>query len=182
MAPNFPQVARFWLIETARRRRACNKHSHENIAGLYVANMSDTSCASTPIETPTPLVLPSNQFGETSHKVAHVLLAFGTAHHVQCVREVILPTGVQNIEEFHKSGQRMVRMLSELSEEHQRRFPLRRAKFIGIVYDESVRCATIFYTCCTDDRSRKIAMLDFDWLCGWCVRRQDLCDLCSVDD
>ena len=122
------------------------------------------------------------QLAETSHRVAHVLLGFGAAHRVQYVREVILPTGVRSVEEFYKSRQRPMCQYDELTEEQRRRFPLRRAKFVGSVYDEALRENILYYTCRTDEHSRKVAMLDFDWLCAWCMRRQDLCELCLADE
>lgn len=119
---------------------------------------------------------------KTAHRVSHVLLAFGAASNVRWLRMVVLPTGVHDIEQFYKSRLRTVRQWSELSDTEQSRFPLRRAKFVGSVYDDATRECIQYYTCCTDERSRKAAPLDFDWLCAWCVERVDLCDLCILDE
>lgn len=125
---------------------------------------------------------PAYECAETSHCVSHVLLAFSPARNVQWLRQVILPRNVWTVEEFHQSKHRVLRNFNELDEEHQRRFPLKRAKFVGAVYDEASRECTLYYTCSTDSRSRAMALFDFDWLCAWCMLCENLCDKCSAEE
>lgn len=119
---------------------------------------------------------------KASHCVAHVLLAFGAGSNVRWMRKVVLPTGVHTIEQFHKSRLRVVRQWDELDDAQRQRFPLQRATFVGIVYDDVSQECTLYYTCRTDERSRKAAPFDFDWLCAWCMERVDLCDLCMLGE
>jgi hypothetical protein len=115
-----------------------------------------------------------------SHRVGHVLLAFGMAINVNTIQVVLLPTGIHTMQEYLRC-RREIRVFDELPKEDQALFPLKQTTFVGLVYDEPSAMCTRLFTSRTTDQTRKKAPNSFDWLCCWCIQRLDLCTFCEID-
>lgn len=112
-----------------------------------------------------------------SQRVSRVLLAFSYGSKVQSMREILLPRGIHSMSDLLNSS-RSVRLLSELSEFERASFPLQRAVFVGMIYDEETLQCTRYFTCRTSLSSRNRAFDKFDWTAAWCIMHVNLSEWC----